>query len=405
MKLYDFQQEIVEEVGDDSAALYLACGCGKTATALHCAQHDDRVLIVCQLSKIEDWQDEARQFIGRDDIVNLRKYKKDDWKWGVINYESLWRNKALASFSGTLILDESQKIKSGTAKVTKFVMSMKPSRILLLSGTPMGGKYEELYTQLKLLGLNMTKKEYWANFVVTRKWFNGVIWLDLVVGYKNLTKLYNIMSTELNVHMLKDTSVLNLPQKTFIDLHAKPTSHYGKYCRDGVWGDMMTDNPLVDLNNKRQLHSIIYSPAIQKRFTDVLDSLECERVVVFYNYTKEYEEARKLCGKRGISVINGRTRDLEKYNSDSTSVTFVQYQAGAEGLNLQRARYIVYLSPPLSAAKYMQSQKRIHRIGQSRPCFYYRITGAINDKIYEALERGEDYTEKLYLGVDSNNAL
>ena len=46
----------------------------------------------------------------------------------------------------------------------------------------------------------------------------------------------------------------------------------------------------------------------------------------------------------------------------------------------------------------MQAIKRIHRIGQERPCFYYRfkVENSIEEDIYEALERGEDYTNELF---------
>ena len=47
----------------------------------------------------------------------------------------------------------------------------------------------------------------------------------------------------------------------------------------------------------------------------------------------------------------------------------------------------------------MQSQKRIHRIGQGQPCFYYQLIckGSIEQDIYKALERGVDFTDKLFL--------
>ena len=46
----------------------------------------------------------------------------------------------------------------------------------------------------------------------------------------------------------------------------------------------------------------------------------------------------------------------------------------------------------------MQSKKRIHRIGQDKPCFYYKIIAenTIEEDIYNSLERGEDFTDYLF---------
>ena len=102
--------------------------------------------------------------------------------------------------------------------------------------------------------------------------------------------------------------------------------------------------------------------------------------------------------ERPISLVNGEIRDLENYEKCDNSVTFIQYQAGAKGLNLQKANKIIYFSLPLSCENYMQSQKRIHRIGQDKPCFYYILEteNSIDRKILQALNRQEDYTNILF---------
>jgi SNF2 family DNA or RNA helicase len=98
-------------------------------------------------------------------------------------------------------------------------------------------------------------------------------------------------------------------------------------------------------------------------------------------------------------VINGKVKDMKAYESRADSVTFIQYQAGAMGLNLQKANKIVYFTPPLSSELYEQSKKRIHRIGQDQPCFYYRMIckKSIEGKIYDVLATRQDYTEKLFI--------
>ena len=99
-----------------------------------------------------------------------------------------------------------------------------------------------------------------------------------------------------------------------------------------------------------------------------------------------------------ISVVNGEGKYLEYYDQYDASITFVQYQAGAMGLNLQKACRIIYFTPPLSSELYLQSMKRIHRIGQRSTCFYYNLIckGSVEERIYGTLKMRKDYTEALF---------
>ena len=68
------------------------------------------------------------------------------------------------------------------------------------------------------------------------------------------------------------------------------------------------------------------------------------------------------------------------------------------GLNLQKANRMIYYTPPLSSELYEQSRKRIHRINQTKTCFYYQLTckGSVEEKIYNTLAMRRDYTEALF---------
>ena len=68
------------------------------------------------------------------------------------------------------------------------------------------------------------------------------------------------------------------------------------------------------------------------------------------------------------------------------------------GLNLQMANRIIYFTPPLSSELFEQSKKRIHRINQTRPCFYYLLTckGSVEERIYKTLAERRNYTNALF---------
>ena len=162
--------------------------------------------------------------------------------------------------------------------------------------------------------------------------------------------------------------------------------------------EFVGDTTLTKLLYERRLCGE-FNPMKMVAFQNLLESTE-ERVIVFYNFWDEVNVLTALCEtlQRPVSVVNGKDKYLYAYKNKSDSVTFVQYQAGAMGLNLQKANRIIYFTPTLSSELFEQSKKRIHRIGQNKPCFYYYLTvrGSVEEHIYKVLEMRKDYTEALF---------
>ena len=69
-------------------------------------------------------------------------------------------------------------------------------------------------------------------------------------------------------------------------------------------------------------------------------------LLFFYNFTEELEAMKKICKGRPISIVNGKTKNLDAYEKESDSITFIQYQAGAMGLNLQKANKTIFFNRP-----------------------------------------------------------
>src|SRR5699024_10268269 len=134
-------------------------------------------------------------------------------------------------------------------------------------------------------------------------------------------------------------------------------------------------------------------------FKDLLESTS-DRVIVFYNFNNELNKLYEVCKdlKKPMSIINGSVKSLKAYEEENDYVTLIQYQAGAMGLNLQKANKIVYFYWPLSRELKEQSKKRKHRIGQKETCFYYYLLtrNSIDKKIYRVLRERRDYTNKLF---------
>ena len=162
--------------------------------------------------------------------------------------------------------------------------------------------------------------------------------------------------------------------------------------------ELIGDTSLTRRLYARQLCGL-YNPNRYKAFRELVESTE-DRLIVFYNFTEEMERMKGIVKAmtRPISIQSGEVKDLGAYNFHSNSVTFIQYQAGARGGNFQKANKIIYFSLPESWELWEQSQKRIHRMGQERPCFYYWMIcpGTVEESIYSTLQQRKNYNDELF---------
>ena len=138
-------------------------------------------LVVCQKSKVEDWVDHFRTHYAPIDVFDLTGKHQINWffdhlkydnlsRVGVINYDLLFRRPVLKQLKDfTLMLDESSLIQNEKAKRSKFILDMNPSNVILLSGTPTSGKYENLWTQIHLLGWSISQNTYNKQYVNWKK--------------------------------------------------------------------------------------------------------------------------------------------------------------------------------------------------------------------------------------------
>ena len=384
---------------------------------------DARVnLVICQKSKIQDWLDHFREYYPQYeiwDLTNKSGYEMfindyDNGHWmngypailGVINYELAWRRPELQQLEKfTLLLDESSLIQNEQTKRSRFILKLNALNVILLSGTPTGGKYELLWSQMHLLGWKISKSMYWQQYVRTHYEDVNGFPLQVIDGYKNVDRLKRKMRDH-GCHFLKTDEVIDLPDQIHQKIYVMCSQKYLKFKKDRVITvadkELVGDTTLKKMLYERQLCGQ-YSPEKLKAFVDLIQSTN-ERVIVFYNFNFELDEMQRILMDEDFmihlrfSVVNGEIKALQNYETKEDSITFIQYQAGAYGLNLQKACRIIYFTPPLSSELFEQSLKRIHRIGQARSCFYYYLItrGSVEENIYRTLAKRKNYTEELF---------
>lgn len=378
-------------------------------------------LIVCQKSKVDDWVNHFKtNYEWVDDVLDLTNTKQFklfmglcDIKSfppkyvciGIINYDLVWRRLELLKLHDfTLMLDESSLITNRTANRSAFILKMNPANVILLSGTPTAGKYEKLWSQLKLLGWNIDEETYFKSYV-DYKWVDrDGYWDKEIIGYKNVDHLKKRLA-KFGAIFKKTEEVIDLPEQIdqiiYID-QSKEYKHFKKHHYLEIEDkELIGDSILTKILYERQLCGQ-YSNDKLKAFQDLVESTE-DRIVVFYNFTEELVRMIETLPENRLhySTVNGKCKNLHDYENYDDSITFVQYQAGAYGLNLQLANKVVYFSLPLgigSCDLWEQSKKRIHRIGQNKPCFYYYllVNNSIETWNLELLKTGKDLTDDLF---------
>lgn len=421
MNLYPHQQAALDQTENrNRVAYYLDMGLGKTFIGSEKAKQLNRpLLVICQKSKIADWVQHLTDIAGYDtfDLTDEKEMKffmqvmriypqAAREKAGVINYELAWRRAELLKLKEiTLMLDESSLIQNSKAKQSKFILKLQPRNVILLSGTPTSGKYENLWTQARLLGWKINEPLYlrqYINFKTINVGGVPIKTVDKTRPYKNEERL-KAKFREYGAIFMKTDEVFDLPKQTHITVNVPKTKAYELFLKNGIAEinglQLIGNTTLTKMLYLRQLCGQ-YNEAKLEAFKCLLESTN-DRLVVFYNFNHELELLKVICEaqNRPVSEVNGSTKGLHAYEENNDSVTLCQYQAASKGLNLQKANKIIYFTPTMSVENWMQSQKRIHRINQNRPCFYYRLTveESIETQIYKALERGVDYTDKLFI--------
>lgn len=420
LKLFPHQKQALKTTEDrNRVAYYLDMGLGKTFVGSEkMVALGNRInLLVCQKSKIKDWK-EHFQIYYQMQVLDLTITKElsefmgmfasqRHCVVGIINYELAWRRsedlKNLHKF--TLMLDESSLIQNPSAKQSKFIVSMNPDNVILLSGTPTGGKYENLWTQLHLLGWDISEKVYDTHYVNYKKIEAGGFVHKIVDKddpYKNVERLKAKMREHGAVFMKTD-EVFDLPDQTFQIIKHKTSKEYRKFMKEHlvtVDGTEFVGDSIFSFRLSQRMLCSVYNTERIEAFRNLVESTQ-DRLIVFYNFNCELMELEACANdlERPYSLVNGQVKDLQAYETESNSLTFVQYKAGAMGLNLQKANKIIYFSLTEESELFEQSKKRIHRIGQGRPCFYYIMVceNSIEDKeILPTLNIRKEYTDELF---------
>lgn len=414
-KLYKYQEDIVNSQIKKSSALFMDMGCGKTITSLNILKKYPikKILIICLISKLNDWKTDLKKECNEDSIILNKGTKKNEKLLFesnnvIINFESCWRLLSLLDWvdkDTVIIIDESHKIKNPNSKIGKFCQKLGAltKYKIILTGTPQSQGYIDYYNQLKFIDLiDCTFPTFKKEFCIFDKIsFNGFP-VQKLVGYKNTAILDELIHN--NCVFYKRTLEDNLIP-TDITINFDKPKVYDKFKKVRIYKDVVADSNGKLFSCLRECCSGIIGSYIvdNQKLQWVSDFLECvnDRVVIFYNFNNERDLLISLLNDKKIaySEYSGRIKSFDNFINNDKSVILVQYKSGSTGINeLCISNKCIFYSLPLEHIDMEQSKKRIDRIGQkNKPLFYYLIcSNTIEEKILKSLQEGKDFDEKLF---------
>jgi ERCC4-related helicase len=391
-------------VGTGRAVLADDMGLGKTIQAVGVAELLARevgirkVLVVCPASLKSQWNNEIRRFCDRDvqlisgPIAERGPQYSSDCFFTVCNYEQVLRD--ILDIEQVpwdlIVLDEGQRIKNWEAKTTRIVKGLKSRFALVLSGTPLENRLEELYSVVQFVD----DRRLGPGF----RFFNTFRVVDdrgKVLGYKNLDQLRERLRPVL-LRRTRDSVKLQLPERTDEivritptneqrDLHAAHMNTVATIAAKKFLTEMDLLRLRIALLMCRMCANSTYlvnkeEPAYSsklERLAELIDEIIEEKdrkVVLFSEWTTMLNLIEPLLRKRvrfvrldGSVPQKQRQPLVHEFQTDPACRFFLTTNAGSTGLNLQAANTVINVDLPWNPAVLEQRIARAHRMGQTQP--------------------------------------
>ena len=459
VRLYPYQKEGIRfAVKAGKAIIADEMGLGKTIQAIAAAEiylregMADSVLVVCPTSLKYQWKKEIEKFTGGDKteivdehggqtmtvpkviVIEGASFKRKRLYTSSAPYKIVSYNTACNDIremgrlsAGVLIMDEIQRLKNWDTQISRAARKIDSDYAVLLSGTPLENKLEELYANMELVDQFCLGPYY--------KFKEEHILLDQetgkVIGYKNL----NAIGEQIREQLLRRTKKgvrLQLPKRSDQYLLVPMTSAQADYHAEYKWeltkilnkykkfhymSEQDRRRLMLLLSQMRMVadSTFILEQNLNKRqdvkIAEVMNLLDNvfangdEKVVIF----SEWERMARLVAieleKRGIrfEYLNGsisakqRGQLVEYFTTLPESRVFISTDAGSTGLNLQVASILINLDLPWNPAVLEQRIARIYRLGQEKPVQILNLVS--KDSIEEGMIAKLRFKTSMFEGV------
>lgn len=326
------------------------------------------------------------------------------------------------TFNLLIVIDESTVIKNQSAKRTKNAVQLgqyaRYKRIM--TGSPVTRSPMDLFTQCEFLGPDILGfsnifafRNHFAD-LEQRKRYGQKKQYKVITGYKHLDELQAILK-KISYRIRKD-ECLDLPPKNYETYDVELTDQQREVYRDLLKrsfaelesGELITA-PII-ITKLLRLHQVVCGTVRTDDGTDVeLEDNRLEaamdvlaetdgKVIIWATYRRDVERLHKAIAAEygdasvrtyyGATSADDRVEAIQSLSSDDEMRFIVgNPRVGGYGTTMVAAHTMVYYSNSYDLEVRLQSEDRIHRIGQNHNCTYIDLVarGTVDEKIFKAL--------------------
>jgi len=427
-------------------------GLGKTISTIATIQAANAypVIIICPASVKYNWKREWENWIDGKKISVIDENNADfDADVIILNYDILSKHKnaLMALGAKTIVGDESQYLKNYKAQRTKNFAEIAQGveYRLLLSGTPMINRPQELISQLQILGRIEDFGGFWnfayryCNAYRTRFGWN----LD---GAANLDELNQKLRQNCFIRRTKQDCLKDLPEKqrsiVFFPIdnrkeYEKAVADFREWLRETAAEDKAFKASIARLPPEEQQAAIARraeSAVMKAQRAERLVKIEKlkqlvakgkinaikewvdnfvspgEKLVLFATHQETIDELKKVYPNAPVITgdITGKKRQeaVDKFQNDpETHLIIMNTKAGGVGITLTAASNVAFTELEWTPGAHDQAEDRVYRIGQTNAvnAYYLLDDTTIEGDIYKLIERKREIVQKATDGTGQEN--
>ena len=378
-----------------------------------------RVLIVCPASVKSQWRSEIHRFSERKCQIVLGSaaersaHYENECFFTICNYEQVLRDILPIERVkwDLIILDEGQRIKNWEAKTSQTIKSLRSSFALVLSGTPLENRLDDLFSIVEFIDDRRLGPafRFFHRYRVTDE--NGK-----VLGYKDLDELRQKLKPVL-LRRTRSAVMKDLPPRTTEVMRIAPTDEQAgidvaqmQIVSTIIGKKYISEMDLLRLQKALLLarmnadstylvdkHPPGYSSKLE-RLHELLEELAAEeerKIVLFSEWTTMLTLIERQIKRLKLNSVrldgsipqSKRQQLVHQFQRDPACRVFLTTNAGSTGLNLQAANTVINVDLPWNPAVLEQRIARAHRMGQKRPVLVYLLVteSTIEEKLLATL--------------------
>jgi hypothetical protein len=383
-----------------------------------------KVLVVCPASVKSQWRSEILRFSERDSqiVLGSAEERAAQYENGcfftICNYEQVLRDTLAIERAkwDLIILDEGQRIKNWEAKTTQTVKSLRSPFALVLSGTPLENRLDDLFSVIEFIDDRRLGPAF--------RFFNRHRVTDekgKVLGYKDLDILRQMLRPVL-LRRTRSSVMKDLPPRTTEIVRIAPSDEQAcievdqmKIVSAIVRKPYISEMDLLRLQKALLMarmnadstflvdkHPPGFSTKLE-RLQELLEESATEeerKIVLFSEWTtmlglieRQIRRLRLDYVRLDGSVPQKKRQQLvHQFQRDPACRVFLTTNAGSTGLNLQAANTVINVDLPWNPAVLEQRIARAHRMGQKNPVQVYLLVteGTIEEKLLGTLSAKHD---------------